>query len=227
MTGGSTIEGAWCAARSRFATGPRPALQRCRAVRGLRRRTLRGRWRHRLMARWCDGDSRYGRRRDQWAADRRPADRSPSAHRRSRGAPPPPPRPGACRHPPRRRSGRCGGTPVTGPAWSCRRTRRRRRPTSASRCCRRTIRLLEVAFHEQWLSADPQDLPRRWHHTHLGVLLQYGRRMLEARTAARTRGTSYSAANATLPAAGVRIRWSHALSLQKSDFRPVESDFSP
>ena len=111
ITGGSTIEGAW-RARSRFATAPRPA---CRAVRGLRPRTLRGRLRRRLTARWRDGDGRYGRRRDQWAADRRPGDRSPSAYRRSRGALPAPSCPGACRHPPRRRSGRHGGTADTGP----------------------------------------------------------------------------------------------------------------
>ena len=60
----------------------------------------------------------------------------------------------------------------------------------------------------------------------VGVLASHARggapSSKKARAAASTRDNCYSAAYATLPAAGVRTRWSDALGLQKSDFHPAK-----
>ena len=203
ITGGSTSEGAWRAARSGFAPARRRALQRCRAVRGLRRRTLRGRRRRRSVARWGDGDGRYGRRRGQWAADRRPANRSPSAHRRSRGALPAPSRPGACRHPPRRRSGRHWGTPVTGQGGRLDRLARIRVPRLLPRAAvggYRSSRSPSVSCASQRLEKDPS---RHLHQTHLGVPRPYGRP-----PGGDARGDAPSSKESVRPfAAGAATRW--------------------
>jgi hypothetical protein len=205
------LRGAWRAARSRFATARRSALQRYRAVRGLRHRTLGDRRARQLMARWRDGDGRYRRRGDQRAAYRRPGDRAPSAHRRSRGAPPASSRPGACRHPPRRRNGRPGGIPVTGHGGRVDRL--------AGVCVPRLLSRAAVGRYgssrSPSMSCAFQRLEKFLQDTSSRPCSRRCNRHERARAAARTRAATARSLAPHCPSAGGRTRQSHALSLGK------------